>query len=520
MTPRKPSKTIAPAVPLQGSFDAFGFDDTKENRPATKTAQPQTIAPEETKKKDAPPPGETSVSLIPGKKQNPGGAFEEEEDFDDSPYVALGISPQKPLSISQITGHIKRILECDAILSDVWVEGEISNLIRAASGHAYFTLKDQGATLKAVLWAGSAKRVKTAFANGSKVVAHGNLSLYEPRGEYQLVVNDLRLAGLGALFEAFEKLKLKLAGEGLFDSDRKISLPFLPHGIGIVTSPTGAVIKDMYRVIRRRFPNMPIYLVPVKVQGDGAAAEIAAGIRRLDADPRIDVIIIARGGGSLEDLWAFNEEVTARAIAAAVKPIVSGVGHETDTTIADFVADVRAATPSVAGELVVPVKENLVRDIFELRARLGRGLRNRLAIERQRLRRARSNRFLERPALYISDRRLFLANKISNLETAAREQFKRFRHQCDLLRARLTALNPRAVLQRGYLMAENQDGIVVSSISQISKGAEITLHLSDGRARTSVIDIEPKPERKTRTDSRTDISSQDPNSPKGGRSTT
>jgi len=354
----------------------------------------------------------------------------------------------------------------------------------------YFTLKDPRATLKAVVWAGNRRRLSLDLKNGLQVVAAGNISLYEPRGEYQLIVTDLRAAGLGDLYEAFEKLKKQLAAEGLFDPASKIPLPFLPRGVGIVTSPTGAVIQDIFRVIRRRFPNMPLFLVPVKVQGEGAAAEIARGIRRLDGDDRVDVIIVARGGGSLEDLWAFNEEITARAIFQAQKPVISAVGHETDTTIADFVADRRAPTPSVAGELVVPVKEDLVRDLLDRRSRLSRALRGNLQFQRKRLEKAGACRFLKHPHLMVSERRLRLANLARQGEVTFRDLFKVRRHRFDLLRARLEGLNPTALLQRGYVLGETGDGRVVTSATQIRSGDRLILRMHDGKALTTVDNVQ------------------------------
>ncbi|HNV70930.1 MAG TPA: exodeoxyribonuclease VII large subunit, partial [Candidatus Ozemobacteraceae bacterium] len=347
---------------------------------------------------------------------------------------------------------------------------------------------------------------------------------------------------LGALFEAFEKLKARLQQEGLFDPARKVPLPYLPRGVGIVTSAKGAVVQDIFRVIRRRYPNMPLYLVPVKVQGDGAATEIVAGIRRLDTDPRVDVIIVGRGGGSLEDLWAFNEEPVARAIAAAVKPVISAVGHETDTTIADFVADRRAATPSQAGEFAVPVKDDLVRRIVEMYQRLKRNLEHRLEVARQRLARAQACRFLAKPELLIAERRNTIANLIRDVETWYKELVTRARHQYELLagrlkslsprqliserrndlmkliqslherykrnlvaarhafemrQGRLALLNPRALLQRGYILAQDGEGRVVTSIQALACEQIVTLHLRDGRAETRVTRIEPETEEPT-----------------------
>lgn len=394
------------------------------------------------------------------------------------------------LSVGQVTRHIKRLLEEDSLLEGVWVQGEVSNLVKAASGHCYFSLKDPTAVLRAAVWAGSRRRISHEFKNGDRIAAYGSISVYEPRGEYQIIITDLRPAGLGALFEAFEKLKARLQEEGLFDPERKVPLPFLPRGVGIVTSPKGAVVQDIYRVIRRRFPNMPLYLVPVKVQGEGAADEVVAGIRRLDADPRVDVIILARGGGSLEDLWTFNEERVARAIAAAGKPLISAIGHETDFTIADFVADQRAATPSVAGELAVPVKGDLVRAIADRRGRLTRALKNLIAFLTGELEHARSCRFLRKPALLVAERRTHVANTARDLENACAAFRRRCRHAWDVAAARLRALDPRAVLARGYMMATDDAGVVVTSASSLKAGQKLNLQLADGHARVAVEDVE------------------------------
>ena len=397
--------------------------------------------------------------------------------------------PAKPLTVFEVTRYIKSLLEGDDLLSGVWVEGEISNLVKASSGHAYFTLKDGKATIKAALWAGNRRRIAVELNNGSKVLAFGNISLYEPRGEYQLIVTDLKPAGLGALYEAFEKLKEKLSAEGLFDPAGKVPLPLLPKGIGIVTSPTGAVIQDIYRVIRRRFPNMPLFLVPTKVQGEGAKEEVSAGIKRLDDDPRVDVIIIARGGGSIEDLWAFNEEMVARAIFAAKKPVISAVGHETDTTIADFVSDKRAPTPSVAGELVVPVKEDLLREITNFQLRLVRAIKSGISLGRERLGKALACRFLRRPDLWISEKKTALANRNRDLEFLFREFLERFRKKFEIVIAKLKGLNPREVLARGFIMATTIEGQVVTGIKTLQVKQGLNLHFSDGTASATIEEI-------------------------------
>lgn len=398
--------------------------------------------------------------------------------------------PAKVLSVNDLTKHLKNLIENDRLLSGVWIQGEISNLVKAASGHCYFTLKDDQAVIKAALWAGNRRKIATDFKNGDFVMVYGALSVYPPRGEYQITVQDLRPAGIGALYEAYEKLKKKLQAEGLFEPDRKLALPFLPKGVGIVTSPRGAVVQDIFRVIRRRFPNMPLFLVPAKVQGEGAAAEIVAGIERLNHDPRVDVIIIARGGGSLEDLWAFNEEPVARAISASNKPIVSAVGHETDTTIADLVADRRAATPSVAGELVVPVKSELVDFISRQQKRLARSIRGMLQLQRQRFKRAASCRFLVKPSLLIAERRNTVMNLARELENLVRRLLDKKVHKTGLLRARLDSLNPMTLLNRGYSMVTDQEGRVVNSVNLLAAGQKLRIHFADGRAGVSVEKLE------------------------------
>jgi len=394
--------------------------------------------------------------------------------------------PAKVLSVNDLTRHLKGLIENDKLLAGVWIQGEISNLVKAASGHCYFTLKDDQAIIKAALWAGNRRRIAVDFKNGDFVMVFGGLSVYPPRGEYQITVQDLRPAGIGALYEAFEKLKKKLQAEGLFDSERKLPLPFLPKGVGIVTSPRGAVVQDIFRVIRRRFPNMSLFLVPVKVQGEGAAAEIVAGIERLNHDSRVDVIILARGGGSLEDLWAFNEEPVARAISASQKPIVSAVGHETDTTIADMVADRRAATPSVAGELVVPVKAELVDFIARQKRRLERSITSLLQVQRQRFLRASSCRFLVKPQLLIAERRNTVMNLARDLEARFVRFYDKKNHQTALLRARFETLDPMKPLKRGYSMVTDDSGKVLNSMKPLQTGQKLHLHFADGQAAVTV----------------------------------
>ena len=401
--------------------------------------------------------------------------------------------PTKVLSVEALTKHIKDIVEEDRLLAGVWVQGEISNLVKAVSGHCYFTLKDDKSVIKAALWAGNRRYITNDFKNGDLVMVYGGVSLYLPRGEYQIIVTDLRPAGIGALYEAYEKLKKKLEAEGLFDPERKMPLPFIPKGVGIVTSSTGAVIKDIYRVIRRRFRNMPLYLVPVKVQGEGSAKEIVTGIQRLNADSRVDVIIVARGGGSLEDLWAFNEEPVARAISASKKPIISAVGHETDTTISDLVADKRAATPSVAGELVVPVKEELLEIIYRQTKRLTHSIKTSLILQRQRFEACAQCKFLQKPTLLVAERRNNVLNLTKDLEVYFKNLFASLKHRYEIINARLLTLDPKALLNRGYIMATDEKGRVITSAVKLKKGTALKLGFADGYANVTVNDVKKIP---------------------------
>src|ERR671925_61165 len=290
--------------------------------------------------------------------------------------AALPFFDRTILTVSEVSERIKVVLE-DTFF-DIWVEGEISNLRTPSSGHTYLTLKDEHSQLRAVLFKMQRRYLRFDPKDGMLVIARGRISLYEPRGEYQLVIDYLEPKGLGALQMAFEQLKARLAQAGLFDPARKRPLPILPRCIGIVTSPTGAVIRDMLQILRRRFANLHVCIYPVRVQGDGAAEEIARAIEALNGNPGIEVIIVARGGGSLEDLWAFNEESVARAIYQSRMPVISAVGHEIDFTIADFVADVRAPTPSAAAELVVAAKDEFCGRIDRLTGRLQRATLHRL----------------------------------------------------------------------------------------------------------------------------------------------
>src|SRR6266566_7260974 len=321
-------------------------------------------------------------------------------------------------TVSELTREIKGILE--GRFPSVLVKGEVSNLKAPSSGHLYFTLKDADACLDAVLFRTEARRLRFSVQNGLSLVARGRIAQYEPQGRYQLVCDTVEPLGAGALQIAFEQLKERLQKEGLFESARKRKLPFLPRRIAVVTSPSGAVVHDFLRVLHRRFPNLPVLIVPARVQGEGAAQEIARGIVRAAKQPRIDVVVVARGGGSLEDLWAFNEEVVARALCGCPVPAVSAVGHEVDVTIADFCADVRAPTPTAAAELIARVKDELVADLAQRRARLARAMRGQL--ERKRGQGDKLRARVADPRRLIGDRKLRLDRARQRLEDVLHDQ--------------------------------------------------------------------------------------------------
>lgn len=374
----------------------------------------------------------------------------------------------KVLTVSELTRDLKEVLE--NVFSEVYVEGEVSNFRQPSSGHLYFSLKDEASTLRCVVFRGSAARLKFAPADGIRVVARGRIGVYERDGQYQLYIEELEPKGRGALQLAFEQLKERLAREGLFDESRKKALPFLPDAIGVVTSPTGAVIRDILHVLDRRFPANHVIVEPVRVQGEGAADEVAAAIDEFNELGCVDVIILARGGGSLEDLWAFNEESVARAIARSAIPIVSAIGHETDYTISDFVADSRAPTPSAAAEILMPPEEELRETIDTLVMDLQRALAD-LVPQR--------------------------AQRIDELAQALLRAFEqRLRHEDTHLRGlldQLGALSPVAILKRGYsLTTRTEDGGVLVSTKDLRCGQRVRTRLSHGEFESEVTEITPR----------------------------
>lgn len=385
------------------------------------------------------------------------------------------------LSVSDLIGGLTRVVE-DAY-SDVWVEGELSNFSRAASGHCYFTLKDGDAQINCVMWRHLTKYVFFEPEDGLQVQLHGDASIYEQRGDLQLMVQSMRRAGKGALQEAFEKLKRELKEEGLFDDARKQSLPTFPETIGIVTSGQGAALQDILSILERRFPAARVVLCPVPVQGLDAPQAIADAIERFNAVPdghvhRPEVLIVGRGGGSTEDLWSFNEEVVARAIAASTLPIISAVGHETDVSIADLVADTRAATPSMAAEIAVPERRDIRMQVHSLYDRLHDQVASMVREQRQRVEYLVGSRAFHQPIHQLTQRRQELDHLISRLERTGTRLVERHQTRLDRLQSRLQALDPEGPLRRGYALVE-RDGAPIRRARTLAPDDDVTLQFFD-----------------------------------------
>ncbi len=389
-------------------------------------------------------------------------------------------------SVSDVNRYLKDLLAREPLLSGLSVRGEISNFKQYPSGHCYFTLKDANSALKCVMFRSRAQYLRFLPQNGMQVVAGGTVSIYERDGVYQLYVDSLMPEGTGDLALAFEQLKKKLSAEGLFDQSRKQPLPAFPKKIGVVTSPAGAVLRDIYRVSKRRWPSVQLVLYPVQVQGEGAAEQIARGIDFFAEEYAVDVIIAGRGGGSMEDLWAFNEEPVVRAIAACPVPLISAVGHETDFTLADFAADVRAATPSQAAELAVPDRAEVKRQVEHLTSQLTRQMRRGIDLRRQRLDHVLQSRVMRQPQSMLAERRQRLDFLLAGLQNTAKQELQNKSHGLKLLLNRLAAINPAAVLGRGYGIVTKQDKLV-SSIAAVQIDDEIELTLTDGKLRARVL---------------------------------
>ncbi len=388
-------------------------------------------------------------------------------------------------TVSQINGYLKDLMEADPLLRSLLIRGEISNYKRYPSGHHYFSLKDDKGSLRCVLFRGDAARLRFQPADGMSVLAFGRLSVFPRDGQYQLYCTQLMEDGRGALDLAFERLRRKLEEEGLFAPEGKRPLPGWPGRIALVTSPAGAAVRDMIRILGARWPMAGVLVVPVRVQGEGAAEEIAAAIDLVNRRADIDLIITGRGGGSREDLWAFNEEAVARAIARSRIPVISAVGHEPDVTIADYVADVRAATPSNAAELAVPDQAQVRGQLHQLARRLAAAQRSRLLAGRKDLRRLADSRALRNPKAAVEDGRMLVDRAQERLSAALRNMLKDGRGELARLGAGLDAMSPLKVLGRGYAMARGARGIVTRA-AQAEVGQALDVLLADGTLRCQV----------------------------------
>ncbi len=394
--------------------------------------------------------------------------------------------PQKVFSISQISEYIRTMMDSDGVLSGLAVSGEISNYKIYPSGHHYFTLKDEGAALKCVMFRSSAMKLKFRPENGMKIIAMGKITVYPRDGAYQLYCTAMALDGVGDLYAAFEQLKNKLAAQGLFNPEHKKPLPQYPGTIAIITSSAGAAIHDMLRILSKRYPLAQVRLLPVRVQGAEAPSEISAAIHYANYHRLADLLIVGRGGGSIEDLWAFNDEQVARAIFASQIPVISAVGHEPDVTISDFVADLRAATPSNAAELAVPDQDVLRQTLDTMSAAMANILEQRLRSARRQFQILAASPALQSPQVYISQRRKSLQLLCSNLIQGQNSCIHRQKQLFVTLTAKLDAMSPLKVLTRGYAVAQKTDGEVIRSVKQVSIGENIQVMVADGILDTNV----------------------------------
>jgi exodeoxyribonuclease VII large subunit len=392
-------------------------------------------------------------------------------------------------TVSELTKYVRVILE-DSFPS-IWVEGEISNFVLHSSGHMYFTLKDANSTLKCAMFKRANEKLKFKPQNGMKVICFGSVSVYEARGDYQLIAEEIEPKGVGALQLQFQQLKERLAKEGLFDERHKVAIPHLPTRIGIVTSPTGAAIRDILNIVRRRFSNIEIIINPVKVQGEGAKTEIAEAIRQFNRLKNIDVMIVTRGGGSLEDLWAFNEEVVARAIYESEIPVISAVGHEVDYTISDFTADFRAPTPSAAAELVIPKKEDLTNLIETAKIRLKNALTGKIDILTEKLSTLKESYVLRQPLNIVMQYEQKIDDLIKDLNIRIDHLVKIRDQNFRLLSGKLDTLSPLAILARGYsITAKLPQGSILKDAGSLKSGDTVETRLGKGKFISRVEGVE------------------------------
>lgn len=396
------------------------------------------------------------------------------------------------LSVAQLNRYVKSKMDADENLNHIFLVGEISNFKRHTSGHLYFTLKDEEAQVRAVMFRNAASRLRFQADNGMRVLVRGRVSLYEAGGSYQVFVDDMQPDGAGALSLAFEQLKKKLAREGLFDAAHKRPLPKFPHTVGVITSETGAAVHDILDILQRRFPAAQVVFAPVAVQGDEAPAQI---IEALDSFNRLkcaDVLILGRGGGSAEDLWAFNDEQLARAVYRSKIPVISAVGHETDFTICDFVADLRAPTPSAAAELAVPDHAALGTQLLQTKARLNTAMLDGLSDRRSALTVLCSRGAFQQPQLFFDEKRMRLLMVTNALQSLQQSSFHAARAKLGELAAKLQSLSPLAVLARGYALASDHSGAPIKSVAALHEGDPLYVRLADGTADCTITDIYPR----------------------------
>lgn len=392
----------------------------------------------------------------------------------------------KPITVQELNKYIKQKIDGDEYLNSVFVKGEISNFKLHYTGHMYFTLKDENSLIKCIMFKGYTPNLKFMPKDGMKVVVFGSVSVFDRDGVYQIYCKAMREEGMGTLYEEYQKLKAKLEKEGLFEAAHKKKIPMLPKTIGVLTSSTGAVIRDIINVSTRRNPNVHIRLLPVPVQGTGAAEKIADAIEKMNAEKLADVIIIGRGGGSLEDLWPFNEEIVARAIYNSKLPIISAVGHETDFTIADFVSDLRAPTPSAAAELAVPNVGDLVYTISIYQNRYKVALKRRVQLMKMRYEKCMARRVFKEPLQKIHERSIRLDMSIKLINNSIKKKMQTSKSEYIKLVSKLDALSPLKTLARGYSIAENDFGKVISSKDKVNIGDYLSIRFTDGKIKAKV----------------------------------
>lgn len=394
------------------------------------------------------------------------------------------------ISVGQLNRYVKSLLEQDPHLTPVMVSGEISNFVNHyKSGHLYFSLKDETALVKAVMFKTYASHLKFVPENGMKVIVRARVSLYEKDGAYQLYVEDMQPDGVGALQMAYEQLKKKLEAEGLFDPARKRPLPAYPMRVGVITSPTGAAVRDMLNILGRRFPLAKVVFMPVLVQGEGAPPQLVDALRTFEQQQAADVIIIGRGGGSLEDLWAFNTEEVCRAVAASNIPVISAVGHETDFTLCDFCADLRAPTPSAAAELAVPDAEELLLSLQQIRVRSQIALKTDIQKKMLQLTALRSKRALASPTFYLEQNAMRLDMLTRQFSGLAQNSLAQAGAKLSAAAAALDAMSPLKVLSRGYAIPQDENGAVVHGVAALQAGDKLLLHMQDGCVNCTVNDV-------------------------------